>query len=162
MDRQQGWHMAVIKPKEIDDFSVLSDTISITSGAYDTSTITSIDLTNAVGATGTSYTWNGLATSIGTSALDWGNLTVGTSIGQSGVMELRGEDADIKVNGRSLMNAITALEERLNVLVPNPELEKEWDELRELGERYRELEKKCKEKGEMWKKLKQMPPPKVD
>lgn len=121
---------------------------------------------NVLGAVGSGYTWN--TTSVGangTSALDWGNLTIGssvnTSITQAGVMELRGEKADVKINGRSLMDAIDALEQRLNILVPNPELEAEWDELRELGERYRELEKKCKEKGEMWKKLKQMPPPEV-
>ena len=82
-------------------------------------------------------------------------------MGPSGRLELNGESADIKINGRSLMDAIAALEERLNILVPNPELEDEWDELRKLGERYRKLEKKCKEKGEMWNKLKQMPPPKV-
>jgi hypothetical protein len=40
-------------------------------------------------------------------------------------------------------------------------LEKEWDELRRLGERYRKLEKKCKEKAEVWKKLKAMPKPEV-
>ena len=73
-------------------------------------------------------------------------------------MELHGDNADIRINGRSLMSAIDALEQRLNILVPNPELEKEWDELKQLGDLYRELEKKCKEKGEMWKKLKQMPP----
>jgi hypothetical protein len=54
------------------------------------------------------------------------------------------------------MSAIDALEQRLNILVPNPELEAEWDELRELGERYRELERQCKEKGDMWAKLKEI------
>jgi hypothetical protein len=71
-------------------------------------------------------------------------------------MELRGDNADILVNGRSLMNAIDALEQRLNIMVPNPELEAEWDELRELGDRYRELERQCKEKGDMWAKLKEI------
>lgn len=130
-----------------------------------TNTITIDETLTSVGAIGTSalgdyYT----ATS---TSIDWSNISIGTgwtattpsTIKQDGTMELRGENADIKINGRSLMEAITKLEERLNVLVPNPELEKEWDELRELGERYRELEKKCKEKGEMWKKLKSMPPP---
>jgi hypothetical protein len=51
------------------------------------------------------------------------------------------------------------VEARLNILTPNPELEKEWDELRRLGERYRKLEKKCQEKAEVWKKLKSMPKP---
>jgi len=126
-------------------------------------TISASDTITLGGATGASYNWNTSVNGINPS--DWGNLTIGTavnsSITSSGLMELHGDNADIKINGRSLMDAITALEQRLNILVPNPELEKEWDELRELGERYRELEKKCKEKGEMWKKLKQMPPPEV-
>jgi hypothetical protein len=79
----------------------------------------------------------------------------------SGVMDLQGENADIKINGKSLVDTLTALEERLNILTPNPKLEAEWDELRELGERYRELEKQCKEKAEMWAKLKSMPAPTI-
>jgi hypothetical protein len=93
-----------------------------------------------------------------TNTSDW---SIGTGIHPSGTMELKGDNADIIVNGRSLMDAIDALEQRLNILVPNPELETEWDELRELGERYRELEKKCQEKGDMWAKLKAMPAPEV-
>ena len=50
------------------------------------------------------------------------------------------------------------LRDRLNIMIPNPELEKEWDELREIGEKYRAAEKKLKEQSEMWKKLKQTPP----
>jgi hypothetical protein len=141
------------------------DTISITAGqaspiTWDTTsspyisngyTIGSI---SPIGATGSNTVW----TTNGTSAVDWSTLSVG-STNQSATLELRGDDADIKVNGRSLMDAIDALEQRLNILVPNPELETEWDELRELGDRYRELEKKCKEKGDMWAKLKAMPAP---
>lgn len=115
---------------------------------------------NTTTGTGTSYNWN--TTSVpGT----WSNISITSnpnSLSSSGVMELQGENADVKINGRSLMNAIENLEQRLNILVPNPELEAEWDELKELGDRYRELEKKCKEKGEMWNKLKTMPPPKVE
>lgn len=112
------------------------------------------------GANGPAYTISGVGTSpvwtTSSTGIDWISPS---NINRSGTMELRGENADILVNGRSLMDAIDALEQRLNILVPNPELEAEWDELRELGERYRELEKKCNEKGEMWKKLKSMPPP---
>jgi hypothetical protein len=49
----------------------------------------------------------------------------------------------------------------LNILTPNPEMEAEWDQLRKLGERYRKLEKKCREKSDMWNKLKAMPRPDV-
>jgi hypothetical protein len=72
-------------------------------------------------------------------------------------MELHGKNADIKINGQSLSDWMTRVEQRLNILVPNPKLEKEWDELHQLGERYRQLEQKCQEKSEVWQKLKSMP-----
>jgi hypothetical protein len=128
------------------------DTLSITGGGNGSNVL------GAVGSAGP-YNWTTNATN-GINAVDWGGFTIGASInstiGQSGLMELHGKDADIKVNGRSLMDAIDQLEQRLNILVPNPELEAEWDELRELGERYRELERQCKEKGDMWAKLKEI------
>jgi hypothetical protein len=99
------------------------------------------------GTTGINYPWNNNAT---------------LNVGSSGVLELKGENPDIKVNGESLLETLRSLQERLNWLVPNTELEKEWDELRELGERYRELEKQCAEKADMWTKLKSMPPVKLD
>ena len=84
------------------------------------------------------------------------------TVGKSGHLELRGEDADVVINGKSMSAWMIKVEERLNILTPNPELEKEWDDLRKLGERYRKLEKKCKEKAEVWKKLKDMPPPAIN
>lgn len=135
-------------------------------------TIDAISITGAQGSSTTigSGTWNinsaPYISSIDTSSVMWSatpntvwttntsDWSIGTS--QSATMELKGDNADIVVNGRSLMNAIDALEQRLNILVPNPELEAEWDELKELGDRYRELEKQCKEKGDMWNKLKEI------
>ena len=76
-------------------------------------------------------------------------------------MALNGAGADIDINGKSLKDWMEKVEERLNILTPNSELEKEWDDLRRLGERYRKLEKKCKEKAEVWNKLKAMPKPEV-
>jgi len=89
------------------------------------------------------------------------NTTAGAQLNQSGKVSLQGENADLDINGKSLKGWMERVEERLNILTPNPELEKEWDDLRRLGERYRKLEKKCKEKAEVWKRLKQMPPPKL-
>lgn len=77
---------------------------------------------------------------------------------QSGTIEIKGEDADIKINGKSMKTWMEAVEERLNILTPNPELEKDWDDLRRLGERYRALEEKCKEKAQMWAALKKVQP----
>ena len=65
-------------------------------------------------------------------------------------VHIKGENADLLINDKSMKTWMEKVEERLNILTPNPELEKEWDELCRLGERYRKLEKKCKEKADMW------------
>jgi hypothetical protein len=83
------------------------------------------------------------------------------SVDQSGQLELRGNNADIRVNGQSLMQTLQTIEERLNVLRPNTELEAEWDQLKELGDQYRKLETEFKEKSKMWNTLKSMPKPEV-
>ena len=83
----------------------------------------------------------------------------GQNIQPNNTVHIRGEDADLLINDKSLKNWMEKVEERLNILTPNPEMEKEWDDLRKLGERYRKLEKKCREKTDMWKKLKSMPRP---
>ena len=107
-----------------------------------------------LGGTGYTYTTN--------TTSPW--ISSGTSsnpamvVGQSGTIEIKGEDADIKINGKSMKTWMEAVEERLNILTPNPELEAEWDELQELGERYRALERKCKEKAQMWEALKKVQP----
>ena len=79
----------------------------------------------------------------------------------SNTVRIQGEDADLLINEKSLKTWMEKVEERLNILTPNPELEKEWDQLRRLGERYRKLEKKCQEQSDMWKKLKSMPKPNI-
>ena len=93
----------------------------------------------------------------GTSALDWSNISVSntytSSINKSGMLELRGEKADIVVNGQSLMTMMQQIQERLNILTVNTDLETEWDELRELGRRYRELEQHIRDKMAVWQKL---------
>ena len=94
---------------------------------------------NVSGGTGYTYTTNTTSPWIA-------NGITGTNpamvVNQSGSIEIKGEDADIKINGKSMVTWMEAVEERLNILTPNPELEKDWDELQELGERYRALERK--------------------
>lgn len=133
--------------------------------------LTTIDLSTlsniSVGATGSSASdWlsaspNAVWTTTATSTI--GSVLGGAAMGvsQSGKVSVFGENADVEINGKSMKEWMERVEERLNILTPNPELEKEWDDLRRLGERYRKLEKKCKEKAEVWKKLKAMPPPKI-
>ena len=101
-------------------------------------------------------TTTGTGVNIGSSATDY-NMKVE----QSGQIDIKGEKADIRINGKSMNKWMEQVEQRLNILTPNPELEKEWDDLRRLGERYRKLEKKCQEKARMWDKLKAMPKPEI-
>lgn len=115
------------------------------------------------GTTNTTNPWQNLTTT-GTSV----NSLVGNSntdynmkVEQSGQIDIRGEKADIRINGKSMNKWMEQVEQRLNILSPNPELEKEWDELRRLGERYRKLEKRCQEKAEMWEALKKLPKTKL-
>jgi len=64
------------------------------------------------------------------------------------------KDGDIKIGDRSLKEFMDSVEERLNILRPNTELEQKWDELRDLGDKYRQLEQELLEKETMWSKLK--------
>jgi hypothetical protein len=72
----------------------------------------------------------------------------------SGRMELRGNQADIMINDVSLNDTLRSIQDRLNMLQPNTALEAEWDQLRELGEQYRNLEKQLIQKQRAWDILK--------
>ena len=123
----------------------IGGTWDLTAGPY----TTSIDTSNLMWSSTPNTVWT-------TNTTDW---SIGTSVSQSGTMELKGDNADIVVNGESLMQTLQVLKDRLNWLQPNPDMEAEWDELRELGERYRELERQCQEKSQVWNTLKTMPKP---
>ncbi len=64
------------------------------------------------------------------------------------------EGADIKIGNVSLMDTLNIINSRLAILQVNPELEERWSELKELGDRYRELEKEIQGKEKVWNILK--------
>lgn len=64
-------------------------------------------------------------------------------------------EGDIKLKGESLSDMLSAINDRLAILKPNPDLETRWEQLKELGKQYRELEKELLDKEKMWDKLKQ-------
>jgi hypothetical protein len=98
----------------------------------------------------------------GINSVQPGNFSISnTKFEQNGKMVMKGAEADIEINGKSMSAWMEQIEQRLNILTPNPDMEKEWDQLRRLGERYRKLEKKCQEKSQMWNALKKMPPLKL-
>lgn len=121
------------------------DTITITGGA-DTITIDPLIYSGGSSMSSAStFSWNQNYTT----AANHNNV----NISSSGIDMQPG--TDIKIGGRSLMDAIDKIEERLGILHPNPELEDRWDQLKELRRMYNELEKDLLEKEKMWKILKE-------
>jgi hypothetical protein len=75
----------------------------------------------------------------------------GNSLSVKGNADFEGE---VTIKGKSLTATLDKIEERLAILHPNPELEDRWDELKELGKRYKELEAEIIEKEKVWNILK--------
>lgn len=99
--------------------------------------------------TGITIPWTTTTQSSDTHTLgpNWNN-------GTSAKIRLDGPGADIEINGESLTDMLRNIEQRLNILKPNPELESEWEDLRKLGDQYRELENQIIQKQKMWDTLK--------
>jgi hypothetical protein len=71
----------------------------------------------------------------------------GNSLSVKGNADFEGE---ITIKGKNLSEMLEKIDERLAILHPNPKLEDKWDELKELGKRYRELEQELIEKERVW------------
>lgn len=134
-----------------------SDTITLSPGygAAPTNTIGAVLMNNAIG----SATWS-INNNITASANGLTQPYVVAS--QEGKLSLKGKDADIDINGISLVETLKGIQDRLNILRPNKELEEKWDDLKALGQKYRELEAELIEKQSMWDTLKKMPPPEIE
>lgn len=91
------------------------------------------------GGAGQTLPWNG------TNPI-W-TTTPTTPLKINGDAEIEG---DLKVKGKNLSEVIENIEKRLAILHPNEKLEEKWEELKALGERYRELEKDILEKEKIW------------
>jgi hypothetical protein len=96
-----------------------------------------------VSITGIGVPWTGTSSNTITLDHSWNNQA-------SGKLKLDGPGADIEINGESLIDMLRNIEQRLNILKPNKELEKDWDELKALGNQYRKLEAKIQAKMKTW------------
>ena len=63
-------------------------------------------------------------------------------------------DKDLVIDGLSLRDFMHSVNERLAIVQPNTALEKEFNELQECADRYRELERKFLEQKQVWETLK--------
>lgn len=86
----------------------------------------------AGGGAGQVYTVNG------TGSATWTNPNANTNI--SGRLKLNGKDADIEVNGVSMLDILNGITDRLAILQPKPELLEKYDNLRQAYEHYKTLE----------------------
>jgi hypothetical protein len=140
--------MATIK--DLTDITLTSGSVDSWS-EYNISDLNATWLSGASGSNGYTYTTTGTG-----AGSPW--ITTDTIDGYN-TLSVKGNadfDSDITVKGRSLTEFMESVEQRLNILRPNTELEKEWDQLRELGEQYRELERQLTEKSQMWTTLKKI------
>jgi hypothetical protein len=102
------------------------------------------------GSSGQALTSNGTNTS-------WANITLAEPDIKGATLSVKGDadfEGEVTIKGKNLTEMLEKIDERLAILHPNPELEDRWDELKELGKRYKELEAEIIEKERMWAILK--------
>ena len=125
-----------------------TNTSPYTIGNISISTPSSSVLLN--GANGTSYnnSWNWTTASTSPAPV---------TISQSATIDLRGENADIVINGESLKETLQAIKDALKIpgrIQQNAKLEESFEELRDIREKYEQLLKDYKEKQQVWDTLK--------
>lgn len=117
---------------------------SITLGNIDWNTV------NSTMVTGTdTLTWsdNTYTTNYG-----FGPSNPGVNISHEGVNIKEG--ADLKIGDRSLKDFMDRVEDQLAILRPAPELEEQWDQLRDLRRQYEECKQDILEKEKIMEILK--------
>jgi hypothetical protein len=161
------------------DLSDMDDTITITSGNSPLLTTMHHGLSvpsSSIGTSGQLLTTSigGLTTSTGGS-LNWATaaptltsggyhvgsqsnytydtITLNGSNVKDSALTVKGDalfEGNVKIKGIDLNDRFDEIEKRLAILRPNNDLEGRWEELKELGERYRQLEQEILEKEQVW------------
>lgn len=138
---------------DLSDLSVdgHGDAFSISPGQWDTLNISSCSLAPGYGAVppSTAITWPNNSPSY-----TWQDLSI-TAPSKSSKISLQGDNADIEINGESVVGMLKDIRDRLNILQVSAEMEAEWDELRALREQYQAKLAECREKSRAWAALKQ-------
>ena len=117
-----------------------------------TVTVPTITTTNNTSSGSLYWGLNGTSANPG-----WGNITLAEPALNGATLKVNGNadfEGEVTIKGKSLSEMLEKIEERLAILHPNPELEDRWDELKELGKRYKELEQEIIEKEKVWAILK--------
>jgi len=91
-----------------------------------------------------------------TSAGSYGTVSIGDDTKRSS-LQVKGDtniEGNLVVQGTNITEILQSIQSQLGLLVPNPQMEEEFDQLRELGDRYRALEALVKEQKRVWDILK--------
>jgi hypothetical protein len=134
----------------IDGLTIEINDDSVDQISYDSSLIWTSDQNTSINdggmhyptisiANGSNYNWNS------------GIISGNSNLKVDGDAEISGE---LKIGGKSLTERLDKIEERLAILHPNSELEQRWEQLKSLGEQYRELEKELLEREYIFDQLK--------
>lgn len=75
----------------------------------------------------------------GTGSTNWAASNTATMTAK-GKLKVEGEEADIFINGKSLSDWMSAVEGRLSILQPRPELHEKYTALQEAYNHYKTLE----------------------
>lgn len=150
----------------INDTTMMSSAIMASGGTYDTITLTDSGISSVYtisGSSGSDLYWGitgnspgQVLTSNGTNT-SWSNITLTEPDIKGATLKVNGNadfDGEVIIKGKNLTDMLEKIEERLAILHPNPKLEDKWDELKELGKRYKELEQELIEKEKVWTILK--------
>lgn len=121
--------------------------LGVGAAASGTYTVDSLDLSGSID-------WSTLGSNV-TLGPVWSDSinTLGTS--PSSKITLNGDNADIEINGESVVGMLKEIRDRLNIIQVSEIMEAEWDELRALREQYEAKLAECREKSRAWDALKQ-------
>ena len=102
-----------------------------------------------------SYNYGNLTLSNGLNGTTWATSPV--TVTPSAVIQLDGKDADVVINGESLKETLQTIKEALRIpnrIQQDAQLEKEFEEIRVLREKYEQKVREYKEKQLVWNVLK--------
>ena len=93
------------------------------------------------GASASSPNYASIAINAGTGTT-WAstNINNGTATTATGKLKVEGKDADIFINGQSLSDWMSAVDKRLAILQPKPEMLEKYSALQEAYNHYKTLE----------------------
>ena len=138
--------------------TMISDPFNAVNGPTPTVTVSNNTSSGSLywGLNGTSANPGQVLTTT-TTGTNWGNITLAEPDIKGATLKVKGDadfDGEVTIKGKNLTDMLEKIDERLAILHPNPKLEDKWDELKELGKRYRELEQELIEKEKVWAILK--------